>query len=165
MLLLPLDESAVRRVAHRMRAADRREIYASRWREDDDVLTREVVQLSRFGAVAALDGGTPVAAMGVCPLWPGVWTAWMFATDDWPKIARAMTRWARRTLMPAVAATGAHRVECRSIEGHDLAHRWLDHLGAVREAEMPDCGKRRETFYLYAWRLRDRARNRIDTWR
>lgn len=156
MLLLPLEEDAVRRVAHRMRVVDRREIYAARWREDDDMLAREVVQLSRFGAVTALADRTPVAALGACPIYPGVWTAWMFATDDWPRVARATTRWACQALMAAVAAAGAHRVECRSMAGHDAAHRWLERLGAVREATLPDCGKARETFYLYAWRLSDR---------
>ncbi|MGB8274062.1 MAG: hypothetical protein WCF16_02200, partial [Alphaproteobacteria bacterium] len=49
----------------------------------------------------------------------------------------------------------AHRAECRSIADHHEAHRWLERLGAVREAYLPDCGKNREPFVLFAWRLSD----------
>jgi hypothetical protein len=71
-------------------------------------------------------------------------------------VALGATRWALRSLKPAMLAAGGHRAECRSIETHGTAHRWLESLGFVREAVLPDCGKNRETFYQYAWRLSDR---------
>ena len=97
----------------------------------------------------------PVAVVAAIECWPGFYSVGMFATDAWPEVACSLTRWARRRMAASLLAAGAHRMECRTIEGHETAHRWLERLGAVREAVMPDMGRNRETFYLYAWRLRD----------
>ena len=150
--LLPLTEAFVRPVAQRMRAEDRREVFATRFDDDIDSLVRELVAASRFGAVVAHEG-RPAAAMGAIEAWPGVWSAWMFATDAWPSVARATTRYARIALLSVLAEAGAHRCECKSIEGHTVAHRWLQHLGAHVEAVHPGFGRNRETFITFAWRF------------
>jgi hypothetical protein len=102
----------------------------------------------------------PLAAMGAIECWPGVWSAWMIATDKWPSVARAATRWARFALDAVLVAAGAHRCECKSIADHRTAHRWLAHLGARPEAVHPGYGRNRETFITFAWRL-DHVRNRL----
>jgi hypothetical protein len=152
--IAPLDRAAVGFVAARMRAGDRDEIFATRWDDDPDTIADETMACARFGAVA-WHVGEPVAVVCAMPLWPGVWTVAMFATVRWPAVAGAGTRWLRRELMPDVVAAGAHRVECRSLATHVTAHRWLERLGARREALLTDYGRNREAFYLYAWTLSD----------
>ncbi len=151
-LLLPLTERSVGAVARAMRAADRHEVFATRFDDDPNALARDLVAVSRLGAVVAHDG-RPIAAMGAVECWPGMWSVWMIATDAWPLVARVATRWARLAITSVLPAAGAYRCECRSIDGHETAHRWLRHLGAQAEAVHPGYGRNRETFITFAWRL------------
>ncbi len=155
MIILPLDWRAVLHVALYIRDCDRDEIDACMVRYDAVDLASRVTTYSRFGCVAATDDGVPVAALNAAEIHPGAYQVGMFATDDWPKVAVGLTRWGLRSLKPALLAAGGHRAECRSIATHDTAHRWLETLGFVREAVLPDCGKGREAFFQYAWRLSD----------
>ena len=158
-VLLPMTEATVAAVARAMRVADRREVFATRFDDDPDALTRDLVAVSRFGAAIAR-AGRPVAAMGAIECWPGMWSVWLIATDDWPLVARATTRWARHALETVLPQAGAHRCECRSIADHATAHRWLVHLGARAEAVHRDFGRMRETFITFAWRF-DHVRNHV----
>lgn len=151
--IAPLERDAVTFVARRMRALDRAEIFATRWDDDPDAVAAETVALARIGCVAwngTGDAGEPVAVACAMPLWPGVWSIGLYATDAWPAVARQVTRWIKRTI-PALIAAGGHRAECRSLATHATAHRWMERLGAVREAVLTGYGRNRETFYLYAW--------------
>ena len=103
----------------------------------------------------ALLDGFPVAIVGAYPSLPGTWAVFMFATHDWPHVALSVTRFIKRELIPHLLAVGANRAECRAIEDNTKAHAWLERLGAVHEATMPDCGEDRKTFRLYAWRRSD----------
>jgi hypothetical protein len=145
----PLERDAVAFVARTMRARDRAEIFATRWDDDPDAVAAETMALARIGGVA-WNNGAPIAVACAMPLWPGVWSIGLYATDAWPAVARAVTRWIKATTRDFIAG-GAHRAECRSLATHTTAHRWLERLGAVREAVLPDYGRNRETFYLYAW--------------
>lgn len=156
MIIQPLTWRAILHVALYARESDRREIDACMARYDAATLANTIVSMARFGAVAALDDGTPVAVVSAVEAWPHRYEVGMFATNDWPKVARGLTRWGLRVMKPAMLAGGGHRAECRSVDFHHEAHRWLEHLGFIREAVLPDCGKNRETFFQYAWRLSDR---------
>ncbi|HTI86320.1 MAG TPA: hypothetical protein VL966_06930 [Alphaproteobacteria bacterium] len=153
-MFTPLDRVAVGFVAARMRDPDRDEIFATRWDDDPEKIADETIACARFGCVA-WHGGEPAAVVCAMPLWPGVWTVAMYATTSWPAVAPAVTRWIRRQLMPDIVATGAHRAECRSLATHVMAHRWLERLGARREALLTDYGRNREAYYVYAWTLTD----------
>lgn len=159
-MILPLNAELVGRVAANMRAKDRAEIYATRFREDPAEVARDCLLISRLGFVgASARDGAAIVAIGGAELWPGLWSLWMFATDRWPEVAAAATRTARRILRPALLAAGARRAECRSLASHRDAHRWLRALGARREARIPQFGKNGEDFVAYAW-LRDDSRPR-----
>jgi hypothetical protein len=153
-MFTPLDRAAVGFVAARMRAGDRDEIFATRWDDDPEKIAEETMACAQFGCVA-WHAAEPVAVVCAMPLWPGVWTVAMYATTRWPAVVLAVTRWLRRELMPDVTASGAHRVECRSLATHVMAHRWLERLGARREALLIDYGRNREAYYIYAWTLTD----------
>jgi hypothetical protein len=141
-------------IAVNMRAEDRREIYATRFREDPVQIGLDGLNYS-FKRWSASHDGQPVACGGASEVAPGVAKVWMFATDRWSSVSGTVSRYIRDTFIPDLMALGVHRAECLSIEGHDTAHRWLEWLGAVRECECPLRGKRGETFYLYAWRKPD----------
>jgi hypothetical protein len=153
LTLAPLDHDAVAFVARHMRADDRAEIFATRCDDDAGVIADETMAFARFGCVAWSGGITPEPAAVACaiPTWPGVWSVGMYATDRWPEVARATTRWIKGVLIPDLVAAGAHRAECRSLAAHVTAHRWLERLGAAREATLAAYGRNREDFFLYAW--------------
>ena len=74
-----------------------------------------------------------------------------FATDDFPKIGRMITRWLKRELFPRYEAAGVHRIQAISLDGYDEIHRWLISLGLEREAgPMRGYGKNGEAFVQFA---------------
>lgn len=155
MAIVPLNENLVARVALEMREADRREIFACRPIYDPLTVSFSVMKLSRFGGVAIAPSGRPAAVLSAIEKWPGVYEVAMFATDEWPSIAWQLSRFALQRIRPAMLAAGGHRAECRSIVGHTSAHAWLTWLGFRCEARLPDFGKGREEFLLFAWRASD----------
>jgi hypothetical protein len=149
MRLAKLNEPDLLYVADNMREWDRREVFATRWDDDPAALTSAILAGGEFGWVAGND--LPVAAFGAIPTWQGNWQVWMFATDDWKDVAFDVTRFIRRIMIPSLEQCGCHRAECRSMEGHEEAHRWLETLGAYKESDLPHYGRNGEMFYLYRW--------------
>lgn len=150
MMLAKLNEPELLFIVDRLRERDRREIFATRWDDDPASLVSGLLAGGEFGWVAGVDG-LPIAAFGAVPTWAGNWQVWMFATDDWPKVALGVTRFIRKVMIPTLEKVGCHRAECRSMEGHDVAHRWLKSLGAHKESELSHYGRDGETFHLYCW--------------
>jgi hypothetical protein len=140
----------VLRVAETMRAADRREVFATRWDEDAVRLAAEAVNYSSFAWVARYRG-EPAAAFGAFEESPHVFNVWMFATDRWRKVASTVTRHIEAVAIPALLAAGANRAHCKSIDGYATAHAWLRRLGAARESVQPGIGKNGEAFHVFAW--------------
>jgi hypothetical protein len=146
MEVRPLTCKDLQKVATAMRAPDRHEIFATRFDDDIAALVEDLLAGDPVGAVIAADDGMPVAVIGATEMWPGLWSMWMFATDRWPEVARAATRFAKRDMWPALLALGLRRGECRSAAQHEMAHRWIRHLGGVQESIHPAFGKGGETF-------------------
>ncbi|MEQ9416663.1 MAG: hypothetical protein RJQ08_03870 [Salinisphaeraceae bacterium] len=138
-------------IARALRAADARELAAQRWEWDPDALVGEVMGYYGPFKWVCERAGEPIAAVGAVQLHPGVWSAWMFATDEFPKIGLYLTRFVRRRMIPSLVRLGAHRCDARSIEGHDHAHRWLRALGAVEEARLVRYGRNGEDFIVFRW--------------
>jgi hypothetical protein len=147
--LAPLTYPDALWVAERMREWDAREVYAGRWTDDPADVARDVASCRMGWSVSA--DGAPAAVLGARPIHPGVWSVWMFATPAWPRVSLSVTRFVKRVMIPALRATGAHRAQCASIEGHEEAHRWLEFLGAVRESTLHRFGRNGEDFHLYRW--------------
>lgn len=151
MTLADLSYRDLLHVASNMRAMDRREIYATRWNDDPKELAASCMNpvVKEFAKVAFW-GKVPVAAIGAAPIWPGVWSVWMFATDDFPKVSLSLHRYVVNTFAPTLRRH-CHRAECRSLAAHTEAHRWLTSLGAAQEATLLGFGKNREDFHVFAW--------------
>jgi hypothetical protein len=137
-------------IARRLRALDAEEILPLIWSGRPEDLAAVSCSTGWFSTVA-LFNGKPVAAYGAYMQRPQFFRVWMFATDDWSRVALTVTRDIRQRMMPAMLETGAVRADCWSMDGHDVAHRWLEMLGAVREASLEDYGPTRRAFHCYAW--------------
>jgi hypothetical protein len=148
--LVPAAYGDVVFIARRMRALDAEEILPLIQTGKPEDLAAGMVAAGGIATVALSDG-VPVAAYGAYLGRPQIWTVWMFATDRWPEVALSVTRDIRRSMMPAMLDGDAVRADCWSMEGHDMAHRWLEVLGAVREATVEDYGPTRKSFHCYSW--------------
>lgn len=142
----PLNVDDLLGIARNMRDSDRREIFATRFDNDIASLVTDLLASDPLGGIMLTQDGAAVAAIGASEMWPGNWALWMFATDRWPEVAMEATRFARGTLQRALLGLGGRRAECRSIDGHFIAHRWLGRLGAEAEAVYPGFGRNGETF-------------------
>lgn len=140
---------AVRYVIDNMREWDRREIFATRYNNSLPELHESVMTLGPTAWVSGLE--RPIAAFGGQPMWDGVWSMWLFATDEFNKIGIPMTRLVIRYILPMIREAGAHRMECRSMGEHHEAHRWLEVIGAKREGELKAFGRKGEDFHVYTW--------------
>lgn len=159
MDLRPLTRRDVAHVVDRMRDSDAAEIYNTRWTDSPHDLVQDTLLHHRFSWIAAHDG-EPIAVVGAGPKHPNCWSVHMYATDDFHKLSVSLSKFIRRVMIPALYAAGAHRAECASSDDHTTAHRWLEWLGARREAEMRGYGKDGQSYFLYAW-----SRNDVHGWR
>lgn len=141
----------VQHVAHKMREKDRREIFATQWSDDPWAFANAVLRVGDFGYVIHTDDGEPVVCGGAVPMWDGVWSVWMFATDRFDEVALSTHRFAKKVFFPALDMAGWHRLECRSLASHTIAHKWLESLGAYKESEVTNYGKHGERFFVYCW--------------
>lgn len=144
--------SAVEYVCLNMRESDRAEVFGMRAHDNPMILAKEIVAVAPYGKVGIADHqGRPAAIIGVTPMWPGVWSAWAFGTDDWPKVAIELTRYALRVLRPFILERGAHRMQCESRIDHVEAHRWLQTLGAEPEAILSRFGRDGTDYVMFRW--------------
>lgn len=140
-------------VAERMRAIDRDEIYPLLFDKSPQELARRVLADSRYCWLAATD--KPVAVFGAHQTRPGAWRAFAFATDDFPKVYREVTKFlVQRVRSHLFLELGAQRVEAHSSASHTAAHNWLTRLGAVGTWD-PEYGPNGETYQHFIMRRSD----------
>jgi len=123
----------VMEVARNMREKDREEIFNIRWNDSLDDLVTDCLW-TKFCWVACLDG-EPIAVIGAIPKHPGAWSAFMFATDDFPKIQYDMTKFTQRVIIKTLRVQGARHIQCYSLGSHDVAHRWVAATRPVRPGD------------------------------
>ena len=150
---IPIQEAAftdLAYVAENMREMDKKEILATRWTEDLIEVARDLVKLQGLGYLFCYDS-VPVAVIGSTPVHPGVASAYMFATDDFPKVAKSVTKLARRVIFPALMSSGCHRVHSLVLAEYTEVRKWLRFLGANTETPLKHYGRNREDFVFMAW--------------
>lgn len=91
-----------------------------------------------------------VAILGALLEAPGRASVIMIATDEWPRIAKAATRYAMRTAIPAYLA-GVRSAECRCWAENLISRLWLARLGFRRVADLEQHDDLGSTFMLYRW--------------
>ena len=149
MKMHPLTPESVLHVATNMREADHHEIFATRWDNDPLPIVNACLMCGDISWVAAKD--EPIAVIGAIPIHPGVWQAFLFATDRFNEISLSLTTWVKRVMMPTLFGLDIHRCECKSMASHAEAHRWLEYLGWKRESTIAGYGRGGEDFYYYVW--------------
>ena len=151
MQLSTLVQPALEYVVANMREWDRREIFATRMPgREAESLCEAVMAAGPVSWIGYYDD-EPVTAFGCAPMWPGVWSMWLFATDKFQKIGMGVTKLAIRHIVPMLWEGGAHRLQCHSMEGHVEAQRWLEVIGARRETTLRNYGRDGQDFHVYAW--------------
>ncbi len=161
MYFREINHADVAFVAENLRISDQKEVFATRWTESGDDLASAILSYGDFGWIACADDGTPVSAFGAVPMWNGVWSVWMFATDRWPEVSISVTRFIKKIMTPALEESGYHRAECKSLAENTTSHRWLEMLGASKESEITNYGRNGETFYTFSW-IRPVSRTHLD---
>ena len=148
----PFDRDACLEIARGISAEDMRNIAATRPGVTPGSLTTACAAAKEL-AIIAYDRDEPIAVMGAMPWHPGVYSGYMFATDRFPVIGLAMTKWARRHYFAALRQLGARRVEAHIIERDIKTRRWLSAIGATEEAGVPQFGVNGEPFvrFSYIW--------------
>ena len=144
----------VREIAEQMRPRDREEFMAVSPFERHSQLVDEIVKryaLHQDAYAFRADDGAPVAVAGLIQHRPNVITLLFLATERFPEISAALTRFVVQRLFPKYKERGVHRIECASIEGYVETHRWLGVLGLEEEAVMPGYGRDGETYIQFAW--------------
>lgn len=151
-LYKPTFES-VRYVAANMRQIDKDEIYPLRFEPTPESLAAAVMSDTSYCWLAATD--EPVAVFGMFEVRPKAWTAFAFGTDNFPKVAKEMTKYLVRKVKPHLFNDlGAIRVEAHSHPAHTEAHAWLELLGAKGEPD-PDYGPDGQTYLRFVMRRSD----------
>jgi len=144
-------------VAVHMRAEDRREVYPLRDYSDPVSLSLELMMTPGI-RMCALEGGQPIAAWGAAHVTSFYWAAWAFGTDRFRRAVPLISWHIREVIFDVAWETGVQRVEIRTISDHDIAHRWLESLGCVRECDLPSLGRDGQCYTQYAWRRSDYRR-------
>ena len=101
------------------------------------------------------DEGGPAAAMWFDQLTPRAVAASLLATDEWPKVATSVIKYALRQVKPKLLRMGYTRAECRCMAGHDDAVRLLTHMGFVAECRLDGYGATGRDFIQFAWSLKN----------
>jgi hypothetical protein len=148
-MIKPAGFAEVLVVASTMRDIDREEIFATRFVECAEDIAREAVS-SPYCWVYGRDE-TLIAAFGFIEMWPGVWSAWMFANDLWDAAAgRAIVRFVRMRVFDQGHPTGMHRIECRSLADRVDAHKFIRAVGMKEEHPERRLGKAGQDFIVFA---------------
>lgn len=140
-------------VALNMRERDYEEFSALSKTDNKGALAEDLV--ARFGGqdhtlCGNLGGPTVIAA--AVETRPNVLSLLFFATDEFPKVADATTRFIKQQFFPAMVAAGVHRIEAVSLAGYEQSERWLGVLGLKPETSpLRGYGKNGEAFVMYSW--------------
>lgn len=158
------------RVVLNMRNADAFEVYSGRFDKRPETLVADFIASrgSALGLLALCDEsllplapGQPdrsrelepapaVAILGALLEAPGRASVIMIATDEWPRIAKAATRYAMRVAIPAYLS-GVRSAECRCWSQNFVSRLWLARLGFKRVADLEHHDDLGSTFMLYRW--------------
>jgi hypothetical protein len=149
---VPATADHIRAVALKMRDRDLAEFSALSYADDREAAAE--ILASNYadfaGVECALLDGDPVAIGGVIWTRPRVASLLFYATDDYGKVVRPLTRYIRANAM-RVAKSYATRIECFSLSTYTEMRQWVEMFGLKPEATLRSYGKNGEDFVVYAW--------------
>lgn len=149
--MMPIPAAAeVRFVCEHMRQSSRDEMFLASPHEDPLVLANVLNTRPGISWVEYHEG-LPAAIIGAWPMHPGVWGLYGLGTDHYAAVLKKVTRHGLQVMLPAIWATGAHRLQALSPATHEENHRWMLRLGAAEEATLRHYGKNGEDVKVFAW--------------
>lgn len=136
-----------------MRESDKSEIFAMRPHDNPLQLAMEahaVIKNQGRGQISWVKG-RPAAVAAFTEDWPGVWSVWMFGTEDFKAAAIPLLRWVRKEANDILKVCAGHRLQCDSAASHHEAHKMIKAMGAIPEFTMRKYGKTGEDFIRFVW--------------
>lgn len=143
-----LSYGACLRVVQDMRPRDRAEIEATRGPLIDEDYAAELAAIE-WGVIAC-SKATPVAILAIRRLNATTANVGLVATDRWPEVAYAVSRFVRDGLPPFMSGNGLRRLQTLSIADYTMAHRYLAHMGFQREGTMRALGESGQDLTIWA---------------
>ncbi len=122
-----------------MRGNDKEEVYCQRWDDNPFGIVNQIMPCQDT-SWAVWHNDLPCAIVGAAQTRPGVFSIFMFATEDFSKIALSMARFLKKTAIPALW-TVAHRIETSTHINRVEAHAWLRLLGCEQEGVSKGFGR------------------------
>lgn len=152
MFISRASEDDIYNIALQMRKRDYEEIVCMTWADGREDLAEFLVKhLAGHENVYCFGDERPVGIVSYVPVRPGVWSLGMYATTEFEKVGRFLTRVIIKDIIPALDRANAHRVEALSISGYDSVHRWLEFIGLKKENVVPGFGRDGEDFVTFAY--------------
>lgn len=159
-MLTDLDYTALEFIILNMRQRDKDEIYALRPHDNPLQLAMEAhhqIKNTGRGRIAWWKG-KPAACLAFTEDWPGVWSVWMFGTDDFKNVAIDLLRAARKEAVDILKVCAGHRIHCDARSDYKEAHKLIRAAGGREEVTFPAYGKNGEDYTRFVWlRSRDSA--------
>ena len=136
-----------------MRERDKGEIFALRSHDNPLQLAMEAHSAIRNlgrGQIAWAHG-RPCAVLAFTEEWPGMWSIWMFGTDDFKHGAIDLLRWARKEANAILSVCKGHRIQADSRADYEEAHKLIRAAGGRPEFTMRAYGKNGEDYIRFVW--------------
>lgn len=138
-----------------MRECDRTEVFGMQHHESPMQLAYDAAHVIRNkgrSRIAWSERTNKPAAFGAFTEdWPGLWSVWMFGTDDFKDCAIELLRWFRKEANDILTVCNGHRLQCDSRADHDEAHKMLKALGAIEEVRLRRYGKDGADYIRFVW--------------
>jgi hypothetical protein len=147
----PLEWLPLEFLCFNMRASDREEITAMLPTDNPlewAAMLHQALAKDGCGWIARFNG-RPAACMGVFANFPGNWQVFSFGTDLYPRVMVVFKDRIER-MVAFARARGMHRLECRRIASHGLAHACIRLVELKPEVTMKQYGRHGEDFILFA---------------
>jgi hypothetical protein len=118
--------------------SDRQELALTR-DPDDYVRLAHDAWASPYKRVV-LDNALPVMAFGASQILGDTASVWGFKTEQGWSSVRQVTKYIRRTMIPALRDLGVRHAVCLVDPDNAVSQRWLAHLGFVPKAMVSELG-------------------------
>lgn len=128
---------------------------------DPDALA-EVSVIPGFAMSLADDQGRILGSGGVVPHWPGVGSAWLYASDAMRSHPVPLHRMVLRGLQAAETGLRLHRIQIAVHAEFVASRRWVERLGFHSEGLMAGFGSNGDPYIRYA-KVHPHVRQSVDT--
>lgn len=154
-MLTSVTYEAIEYLCLNMREQDRVELLGMSRSDDLRDLADECFAALRYRGIAQVGWvkGKPAGVIGLVEEWPGVWTVWMFGTDDLGLVGVMLLKWLRKALRRVRDEFGGWRLHCDSRDGNTLAHKMIRAMGGAVEHVMARYGADGSNYTRFVWLL------------